>query len=287
MTGNVAMLEVEPSAHTGAYPIAFAARQVSTPSPTDGAAARDAEHAAVDLRPALRLIEPHADDAGDRIVVYRSEGGDQGRDEDRCAGVLIAPRTAKLKAQHATGNIFGQDQCSRSEICLDRRIFRLAGIGPNCFRVPDALKFIIGKRTPLGFSVSDAAVELFDAVVWNIPVTPIARLPLWHFKHLPDISLTIPPVVAAMRKDNEALAIRPRLYCHRAVARTVVGAGGQDLPADNVAAERGPQYAKINHWPGLHSSAPGFLFYACTGTFFFFSGFGSAAFSSLIGKLAM
>jgi hypothetical protein len=65
----------------------------------------DAEHASVGL--GYERLERDAVDAGDGIVVDRSEGHDQRRYAIDIAGVLVLPRAGRMKAEYATGEMVG------------------------------------------------------------------------------------------------------------------------------------------------------------------------------------
>ena len=111
-----------PSAQAAPRPSCRAAMHVSTPSPIDSVSPdrikfdrrkpRNAKHAAAEF--AAVAVEGNAVHGGDRVVVDRAKRHDQRRHPISGAGVFIAPRTPRMKAQHRAGKIVRQIELARS-----------------------------------------------------------------------------------------------------------------------------------------------------------------------------
>src|SRR5262249_36858073 len=70
-----------------------------------GRAMDKTEHAAIRLRPALRLIETDAVNGGDLAIINRAEGGKQRGNALGAASILVPPRATRVEAQHGTGEV--------------------------------------------------------------------------------------------------------------------------------------------------------------------------------------
>src|SRR5690606_21746389 len=66
-----------------------------------GRAMNHPEHTAADL--AAVWVEANPVNSGDLVVIDRSEGREHRRDEHGAAGVLVPPRTARMKPQDLPG----------------------------------------------------------------------------------------------------------------------------------------------------------------------------------------
>jgi hypothetical protein len=90
----------------------------------------DAEHSALCFRPARRLIQSDAVDAGNGVVVDAAECRDQRWYVDCAAGVLIPPGCARVEAQDVSSKI-GEDKLAGRKIFLGCRAARVGGVVPN------------------------------------------------------------------------------------------------------------------------------------------------------------
>ena len=117
----------------------------------------DAEHAAADL--CAFGGERHALDCRDCVVVDTAKGRDQRRHPDGGAGVLVAPRTARVIAQDVAGDVVVERQCARSQISLRQRAARVGRLVPHGAGALDPDAIVLRQRAALGLGLDGGAVE--------------------------------------------------------------------------------------------------------------------------------
>src|SRR5262249_43248728 len=172
-----------------------------------------AQHAALGLRPALRLVEADAVDAGDGAVVDRAEGRDQRRDEDGRACVFVAPRACRLIAQHVAGNVVVEGKRARLQIFLNDGSARIDAVLPDGKGARNADQIVRGALVALALDGNGG--RLIAA-----PGVAIARLPRRQAALLAYMVPAIAPIVAAVAEEDEAVV---RVGCELDDERAVFG----------------------------------------------------------------
>jgi hypothetical protein len=102
---------------------------------------------------------------GDNVIIDRAERHDQCRDAIPASGILVAPRTTRMKTQHATGETIGKVELPRvAQVFLGRRPAWVP-----CF-IPDVAR---GRNADYLVLKKSSSVWSSSAVLW------FTRLPLF------------------------------------------------------------------------------------------------------------
>ncbi len=89
--------------------------------------------------------------AGDRVTLNLPQGCDHGRHVDGALGLLIAPGTAWVEAEHP--DAVGEVKAARGEVALGEAPRRWPGLVPNGARPGDPVG-VVGRRRQIGAGVT-------------------------------------------------------------------------------------------------------------------------------------
>src|SRR5215472_12412497 len=90
----------------------------------------DAQHPASELRGVA--VQRNPVNGGNGVVIDRAEWRNQRRDAIRCASILIAPWTARMKSKYATGKSVGKVEFARlAQVPFTKSAAQIAAFIPD------------------------------------------------------------------------------------------------------------------------------------------------------------
>ena len=165
-----------------------------------------------------------------------------------------------MEAERRAGDIIIEREAPDTKISLHQRAARVAGLIPDGACALDASQIISGARTGrAGHLVDDAAVEFANPRGMDPAILLAPRFPPRQAEPLAHIVATILPVIAGERMDENAIrraGVESDLQ--RAIFRRMSRPWAQqDVPADDLAAERAGDFAGRRSWPHPRSLLEG------------------------------